>query len=215
MQQLATVFVLNLLTSIDNAIVIGGIAQKTRHNLMIVGLVSAIILAACRTALIMGVLSFVNIPGFRIGLGLVVLFVALRLSQISPSPQRKELSFSRLVFVIVVTDLALSVDNVVSLSVVTKNPWTVGTGVLLSLIPLLMLIPVFVNIMERIMWIQILAAGFVAELGADAITDDKLVVSRMPTGWREVVIRASVALIVILYGIWRIYHNRKWPPRQQ
>lgn len=211
MQQFATIFVLNLLTSIDNAIVIGGIAKRTRHSLLLIGLVSTILLTIFRTALIMGVLSASNVTGFRIGVGLVVLWVAVRLSELTAvATRRKDTSFLRLIVMIVATDLALSIDNILSLSIVTKNLWIVGFGVFFSLLPLLLLLPICVNVMERMPWIQILAAGFVAELGVDVITDDKLLAPRMPTGWGEVAIRASAAAIVVLYGFWRYRRSRRY-----
>ncbi|MCF8567586.1 hypothetical protein LLE49_22965 [Alicyclobacillus tolerans] len=210
MQQFAAIFILNLLTSIDNAIVIGGIVQRTRHNLVLVGAVSALILAFLRTALILGVLSVTDIPGFRIGIGLIVLWVALRLSEVIPDPKREpETTFWRVIVMVVATDLALSIDNILSLSVVTKNPIAVGLGVLLSLLPLLLLLPVVINVMKHIWWLQILAAGFVAELAVDLITDDRILGSRMPTGWKEVIIRGCAALIVMFYGWWKMRRKRK------
>ncbi len=204
MHQFMTIFILSLLTSLDNAIVVSGIARRTKHNLMLVGLISSIVLTGCRTALIMGIVSVSTLPGFRLGLGLIVLWVAVRLTELTTeSSDRKDISVLRLILLITVTDMALSVDNIVSVATVSKNPWLIGTGVFFSLVPLFLLLPFFANVMKRVEWVQILAAGFVAELAIDAITDDKLLKSRVPTGWTEFIIRSSAALIVILYGFWR------------
>lgn len=212
MTPVVTIFLLNLLTSIDNAIVTAGIVKKTQHSLVLVGLASAVILTVCRTALIMGVLSVAWIPGFRIGVGIVVLWVAIGLSQVSAgSTRRQSVPFSRLLVMVVGTDLALSIDNILSLSVVTQNVWVVGFGVLTSLIPLMLLLPMIVRVMKQVVWIQVLAAGFVAELGVDVITDDKFLINRVPSGWREAAIRTCSAGIVIGWGFWQLHRSkRRW-----
>jgi predicted tellurium resistance membrane protein TerC len=208
MKAFVTIFLLNLLTSIDNAIVVGGIAQKTRHNLYLIGALSAVLLTICRTALILGVLSIAGIAGFRIALGALVLVIAVRLSLVTAPDDRKEPSLLRLLCVIVVTDLALSLDNILSLSITARDPWVIGFAVLAGLVPLLTFLPLFVGVMSRLLWIQLLAAGFVGELGFDVMTDDKWLLPYMPTGWKEAALRTSVALLVILLGAWRMYRTR-------
>lgn len=208
MEQFIIIFLLNLLTSIDNAIIIGGMAKKAKH-LFVIGAVSAFVITVIRTASIMGVVSIAKAPGLRFSVGVVVLWIAVVLAhQAKPTIRYREPSFGRLLFLITITDLALSIDNILSLAVVSKHTFVVAIAVFTSLLPLLLLLPVIVNVMERIAWLQILVAGFVAELAIDSITDDQWAAAFAPTGRTEILIRAGAAVILILYGIWRYNLSR-------
>lgn len=208
MQQFVTIFVLNLLTSVDNAIVVGSIARRSKH-LVALGACSAVILTVLRTALITGVVSVINQPGWSLGLGLVVFAVSLRMAHIQTDTRKPEPRFWNLLAVIVVTDLALSIDNILSLAVVSKTIWLIGVGVFLSLVPLLMLLPVISRVIEQILWLQVLAAGFVAELAADTVLDDRSLVPRVPSSRTEYIIRSICALAVLAYGAWRLRLSRQ------
>lgn len=200
---------LNLLTSVDNAIVVGSIARRSKH-LLALGACSAVILTVLRTALITGVVSVVNRPGWSLGLGLIVFAVSIRMAHIQTDDTRKvEPRFWNLLAVIVVTDLALSIDNILSLAVVSKIVWMIGVGVFLSLLPLLMLLPVISRVIDQIAWIQVLAAGFVAELAADTVLDDRWLAKRVPSVHIEFFMRAACAALVLGYGAVRLYRARR------
>ena len=208
MQQFVTIFILNLLTSVDNAIVVGSIARRSKH-LVALGASSAVILTVLRTALITGVVSVVNQPGWRLGLGLVVFAVSVRMAHIQTDTRKPEPRFWNLLAVIIVTDLALSIDNILSLAVVSTTVWLIAVGVFLSLLPLLMLLPVISRIIDQIAWLQVLAAGFVAELAADTVLDDKWLLRRAVSGQMEFLIRSACAMAVLAYGAWRLRLSRK------
>lgn len=208
MNQFVSIYVLNLLTSIDNAIVLGGIAKRHR-NLFAIGFVSSVVITVCRTLLILGLTSVVKLPGLRFTLGIIVLFVAINLANVRLSRGRHQMSFGRVVVMVVATDLALSVDNIFSLSMLSKNVFVIASAVFLSLLPLLMLLPVIVRVMNHVVWLQVLAAGFVAELGIDSITDDPWIAPKIPHGAVEVIVRVGSAVVVILYGFWRVFVERK------
>src|SRR5579875_3265253 len=201
MRDFWTIFVLSVLTSVDNAVIVSGIARRSRYNLVLVGLLAALILSALRTPMVLGVVSVRHLTGLRLCLGIAVLWVAVRLCRVEPDA-RDEMSFGRLLTVIVVTDLALSLDTVLGLAVVARNPLLVWLGVACSLLPLYALLPVFAEVMERVWWMQILTAGFVAELGIDSITDDPLLPLHL-SGRPEILVRAAAAAVTIAYGFWR------------
>lgn len=203
MHQFVTIFMLNLLTSIDNAIVIGGIVKRLK-NVFAIGVVSAVVITLTRTALIMGVVSVVTMPGLRLSLGIVVLIVAINLANLKRMDNRAGKNrFWRVLIMVVATDLALSVDNILSIAILSKNVSIIATSVFLSLLPLLLLLPTIVRVMDQVLWLRILAAGFVAELAIDSITDDPWVIRRIPSNHVEWLLRASSAAVVIVYGFWR------------
>lgn len=203
MHQFVTIFMLNLLTSIDNAIVIGGIVKRLK-NVFAIGVVSAVVITLTRTALIMGVVSVVAMPGLRLSLGIVVLIVAINLANLKRMDNRAGKNrFWRVLIMVVATDLALSVDNILSIAILSKNVSIIATSVFLSLLPLLLLLPTIVRVMDQVLWLRILAAGFVAELAIDSITDDPWVIRRIPSNHVEWLLRASSAAVVIVYGFWR------------
>lgn len=210
MQQFITIFAINLLTSIDNAIILGGISNRYK-NLFLIGLVSSFVLTVARTILIMGIVSVAQWPGFRFTLGLVVLVIAINLAYVKNLDSRQASSFWRVLFLVVMTDVALSVDNVLSIALVSRNPFLLALSIFLSLVPLLLLLPLIVRVMNQMVWLRILAAGFVAELAIDSITDDPWLVHRVPSGRFEIILRVSFAVVVMVYGFWRTYVLKRSP----
>ncbi len=204
LKEFVAIFLLNLLTSIDNAIVLAGIANRYK-NLWAIGAASSVILTICRTALIAGIVSVGTWPGFRLTLGVAVLFVAINIANVKTGHDREHSGFFQVLMTVVLTDLALSVDNIMSIAIISKHTVLIAVAVFLSLLPLFMLLPFIVKIMDQIAWLRILAAGFVAELAIDSILDDPLVIHRVPIGHFEVFIRVGSAVIVIVYGIWKTY----------
>lgn len=208
-QPFLTIFILNLLTSIDNAIVLAGIANRYK-NLFAIALTSAVVLTICRTVLIVGIVSVTKFPGLRFTLGLVVLLVAINLANVKiEGGGRQRLPFWNVLFMVVMTDLALSIDTILSVAVISKNVFVIASSVFLSLLPLLLLLPFIVRIMNKVIWLRILAAGFVTELAVDSITDDPWVVHRIPGGHFELFIRIFSAVIVVLYGFWKTYSTNR------
>lgn len=204
MTQFISIFLLNLLTSIDNAVVIGGIANRYK-NLFAIGVVSAAVITVCRTLLIIGIVSIVKWPGLRMTLGILVAIVAVSLANVDIDDRRGDSGFWKVLLMVVATDLALSVDNILSIAVLSKNPMVIASSVFLSLLPLLMLLPWIVKVMNQVPWLRILAAGFVAELAVDSITDDPIVKPHVPGGHVEMAVRIGFAVLVVLYGFWRTY----------
>ncbi len=211
-KEIVVIYVINLLTSIDNAIVIGGIANRHKNLLSILA-VSTIILTICRTALIVGV-GFVAVwPGFRLFLGIGVVFVAIGLARVAVDDRKRfGTSFLGVLTMVVVTDLALSVDNVLSIAMVSTKPLIIAASVFFSLLPLFMLLPVMINIMNQVPWLRILAAGFVAELAVDSMTDDPLIKHYIPPGDFELWVRVLAAVTVVAYGFWYVYVKNRRPP---
>ncbi|QSO53364.1 hypothetical protein JZ785_05710 [Alicyclobacillus curvatus] len=212
MKEILAIYVINLLTSIDNAIVIGGIANRHKNLLPILA-VSSVVITVCRTALIVGIASVAAWPGFRLLLGVGVLFVAIGLARV-PMDDRKHFgtSFWGVLSMVVVTDLALSVDNVLSIAVLSANPLVIAASVFFSLLPLFMLLPVMITVMNQVLWLRILAAGFVAELAVDSITDDPFLKHSVPSGRMELLLRVLSAVIVIAYGFWHVYGRKHRSP---
>ena len=141
MKPLVVIFLVNLLTSIDNAIVVGGIAKRYQ-NLLLIGSVSALVITVLRTTIIMGVVSASKVPGLRMGLGFVAIWVAFHLVNVrEPTERAKGPSLLRLLFIIVAMDTALSLDNILTIAVVSHNVIAIAVGVFLSLLPLLLLLP--------------------------------------------------------------------------
>ena len=204
LKEFVAVFLLNLLTSIDNAIVLAGIANRYK-NLWAMAAASSVILTICRTALIVGIVSVVAWPGFRMVLGIAVLLVAINIANVKTGEQREHSTFFRVLLTVIVTDLALSVDNIMSIAILSKHTVLIAVAVFLSLLPLFMLLPFIVRIMDQIAWLRVLAAGFVAELAIDSIMDDPLLIRRIPAGHFELFVRISSAAIVIIYGLWKTY----------
>lgn len=204
MQEFLALFLLGFLTSVDNAIVLGGIAHQYR-NLLAIGLASSLVITVCRTALIMGIVSVVHWPGLRFTLGILVLFVAISIASVKKESGRTHAPFWRVLLTVTAMDLTLSIDNILSIAVMSKNLFLIALSTFLSLVPLLMLLPVIVRVMNQVAWLRVLAAGFVAELAVDSITDDPWIVHSVPSGGSEVLFRVLAALLVISYGLWRTY----------
>lgn len=168
------VFILNFVTALDNAIVLAGIFKvNPSSRYWFLAASSMILLTLTRVILVLGIRPLSAMPGLQLALGAILLVLALRTANVTKK-QRGNQSLARLLGLIIVTDLAVSFDNLVSIMAVTTNVVAVGVGVFLSIVPLMLLLPIVTDVFSRMPWVQIIAAGVMAQTAVQVLVTDPL-----------------------------------------
>lgn len=202
MYTIIQVFLLNLATSIDNVIIIGGILGRS-GRVVSISLCSALILTLIRTVLISGIHILTRIPGTQLTLGGLVLWVAFRTADVKGATARTESSFWQLLLMVVLCDFTVSMDTVMTLAAVTHDMWKVALGIFLSLLPLFLLVLLVTRVMNQIFWVRTLAAAFIAQLAVRAMLKDPLIHGALDRIHDLHLAPMGVSFIILVYGIIR------------
>ncbi|ATY83997.1 hypothetical protein CVV65_02680 [Kyrpidia spormannii] len=211
MRTIVQVFMVNLVMSVDNIIVVAGIVRRSPH-LVAIAVISTFTLTAVRTGLIAGLHRLPQVPGLQLALGGMVLGIACKMTHIPGTRGGSDPPLWQLLSSVVLADLALSVDNMMVLALISKDLATIAIGTGLSLLLLLSFLPIITRTMQQIPLLQIVAAGFVALLGVRAMLQDPLVDTRLqaglpvPGGQQD--LPPAVAAALVLYGIGNMVYQR-------
>ena len=210
------VFYIDLLLGIDNALLIALVCRslppRERRDAIIFGTIGAILLRTLLSGIV-GLLM--TIPYLRIAGGLVLLAVALTISEAGnppigadgPSggdttgPPRAKPSFGSAVGLIVLADAVMSLDNVVAIGGVAEGRTAIVFFGLALSVPLVMFGGwILSRLIERIAAVVILGSLVVAWIGGEiAISDPALATFvRTQAPALFIVVPALAALFVLL-----------------
>jgi YjbE family integral membrane protein len=177
---------LNLLLSGDNAVVIA-LAVRTlpkRQRLLgqIWGTVGAVVL---RLAFVGIVSLLLRIPFLRLTGGLLLVWIAYKLVQpVSDSlePGRQGTSFWQAIWIIVVADITMSLDNVLALAAAAHGDMVlVMLGVVISLPIVVGGSGILAALMNRYSWVIWIGGGVLGYVAADMVLEDPVIVSQLGT----------------------------------
>lgn len=171
---------LNLLLSGDNAVVIA-LAVRTlpkRQRLLgqIWGTVGAVVL---RLAFVGIVSLLLRLPFLRLVGGLLLIWIACKLVQPSgaePGAGRHGTSFWQAIWIIVVADITMSLDNVLAIAAAAHGEMTlVILGVAVSLPIVVCGSGILAALMNRYGWIVWLGGGILGYVAGDMMLEDPVV----------------------------------------
>ena len=214
------VFILNFVTALDNAIVLAGIFKSQPSSLYwFLAAVSTILLTLTRVILVLTIHPLSSLPGLQLLFGVMLLGIALHTANVTRDErgnrslvglkdERVNPSLLRLFGLILVTDLAVSFDNLVSIIAVTTNVTAVAMGVFLSIVPLMFLLPIITKVFSKMPWVQIIAAGVMTQTAVQVLAKDPLVRNNVSVTKYTVHTSLVVALVLTAMGlliyIWRV-----------
>lgn len=201
MNQFLHVFFVNLVTGIDNVVIIGGLVRKSYHPRWLIILYSAVLLTISRTGFIFTFHSVTHLTGLRLILGCTVLWIAIKMAMIDSEQTRRKYPLLPILLLITMTDLALSFDNILSISVVSHDIFKISSGVFFSTLLLLLLLPVTQAAFIHVPWLRILVAGLITQLSVELIAYDPILQRLFNNGVTVQVISIGAASLVILFGI--------------
>ena len=176
---------LNLLLSGDNAVVIA-LAVRTlprRQRLLgqIWGTMGAVVL---RLAFVGVVSALFRIPLLRLAGGLVLVWIAIKLVQPeeedSSERGRHGSSYWDAVWIILVADVTMSLDNVLAVAAAARGDMLlVGFGIASSLPLVVWGSGMLARLMNRYLWIIWLGGGILGYVAAEMVLEDPFVSTRL------------------------------------
>ncbi|MCD9023896.1 TerC family protein [Cohnella silvisoli] len=213
---LAEILLVNIVLSGDNAVVIAmasrNLPEHLRKRAIWWGAMGAV---GLRIVLSVAAVALLDIPAVQIVGSLLLLYIAVHL--LVDDGESKEVngvaSLGKAIGIILVSDLVMSLDNVLAIASIAKNNmWLMVAGIALS-IPLIIwgsqLILKVLNRFPAVVWIGSAILGYTA---GEMLEDVEGVTSAFPKwgsweyGWIPV---AAVVLVLLAGIIWRKIVNSK------
>jgi YjbE family integral membrane protein len=201
--------VLNLLLSGDNALVIALAvrALPARQRLMgqIWGALGAV---ALRVVFVAIVTLLLRIPLLQLVGGGLLLWIAMRLvrpEDDGAGQTRHGASVWEAVWIIIVADITMSLDNVLAIAAAAKGEMAlVIIGIALSLPIVIWGASLLAKLMNRFAWIVWLGGGFLAYVAVEMMFEDRMVRSWLADRGAKLALPVSVAVgaLVTLMGWW-------------
>jgi YjbE family integral membrane protein len=201
--------VLNLLLSGDNALVIALAVRALPPRQRVLGQIwGALGAVALRVVFVAIVTLLLRVPLLQLAGGLLLLWIAVRLVR----PEDGDATGTRhggsvweAVWIIIVADITMSLDNVLAIAAAAKGElMLVVIGIALSLPIVIWGAGLLARLMNRWMWIVWLGGGFLAYVAAEMVFEDKAV-----AGWlgamgpqMEAPVSVGAGLVVAALGWW-------------
>jgi len=171
---------LNLLLSGDNAVVIALAVRALPRRMRLLGQIWGTIGAVVLRLLFVGIVTaLLQIPLLRLIGSLLLLWIAVRLvrpNEEADSAQRYGTSFWESVWIIIVADITMSLDNVLSVAAAAHG------NMPLILIGIGMSIPIVIggsgllaSLMNRYAWIIWVGGGILGYVAGDMMLEDPIV----------------------------------------
>jgi len=213
--RLLGISVLNLLLSGDNALVIALAvrALPARQRLLgqIWGALGAVLL---RLIFVAAVTLLLRIPFLQLVGGLTLLWIAGRLvrpGEDDSGGTRHGSSLWEAVWIIIVADITMSLDNVLAIAAAAKGEMLlVAVGIALSLPIVIWGAGLLSKLMIRYGWIVWLGGGFLGYVGVEMAAQDPALT---PTGISRFAIPLAIlgGAVVTLIGAWPSLVRRRRP----
>jgi YjbE family integral membrane protein len=205
----AKIVLIDLALAGDNAVVIA-LAVRTlprRHQRLgrVGGTLGAVVM---RVGFIVAATYLLAIPLLRVVGGVLLLGIAVKLVRQpgaagGPAHVRSGTTLREAIWIIVVADVVMSLDNVVAVaSIAAGDLVLVVFGIGLSIPIVVFASGVLTTLMNRHGWIVLLAGGVLGEVAGKMLVHDDFLVQRLGPApvWLEVAVRMVLALGIVVFG---------------
>jgi YjbE family integral membrane protein len=212
--------VLNLLLSGDNALVIAlavrGLPPRQRMLGQIWGALGAV---ALRVVFVAIVTLLLRVPLLQLAGGLLLLWIAVRLvhpEDGDESGARHGSSMWEAIWIIIVADITMSLDNVLAIAAAAKGEMLlVVVGIALSLPIVIWGAGLLARLMNRWAWIVWLGGGFLAYVAVDMIFEDKAAVAWLGAAGDQLKLPLSVVVGTLVTALgWWLWRRPHAPVRE-
>jgi YjbE family integral membrane protein len=182
--RLAEIGFLNLLLSGDNAVVIALAVRALPARQRLLGQIWGTVGAVALRLVFVGVIgALLRLPFLRLAGGALLVWIAVKL--VRPAAEgadavRGGASFWEAMWIIIVADLTMSLDNVLAIAAAAHDDLVlVGLGIASSLPVVVLGSDLLARLMSRHVWIIWLGGGILGYVAADMILEDPLVAARL------------------------------------
>jgi len=187
MPSIIEIFLLNVINDIDNVLVIAALLRKYRFDqyktlTYAVKLYGVLMLTSSRTFYVLIIQKLYILPGLHLISGLIVFWIACRM--ISPttrsihlvgSRNNPRIPLSRLLAIILVTDLGICLDTVVLTAELSNNMSEIVLGIFFSLFLTFFSLNYVAKIFFVFPWLQVFAAGIMTQVAVLGIAKEPVI----------------------------------------
>jgi YjbE family integral membrane protein len=207
---------LNLLLSGDNAVVIALAVRALPGRQRLLGQIWGTVGAVVLRLLFVGIISvLLSIPLLRLVGGLLLIWIAVKLVQPTAESEgsgRHGASFWEAVWIIIVADITMSLDNVLAIAGAARGDMLlVGLGIASSVPLVVWGSGALASLMNRYVWIIWLGGGILGYVAGDMILEDPVVQSRLGALAHalEYPVPVGLAVLVTALGWWVTRRERR------
>jgi YjbE family integral membrane protein len=215
-----SVVLIDIVLAGDNAVVIAMAAKslpKDKRRLAIIfGAGLAVLL---RIALTVFAAQLLQISLVKLVGGLLIIWIGVKLLVVDDPREETQHAVGNLwtaIWIIVVADVTMSMDNVLALAGASKgDPFLLLFGLILSIPLVVGASGLLANLMDRYAVIIYLGAAVLGKVGAELIMGDPLVADQLhPSTAVEYLVQACFAVgVIVVARIIRLHLNRKRPEK--
>ena len=221
MNELVKVFLVTLVSDIDNMLILGALLRKYTH--LKITLPAIIVLTFARAFYVFIIKSLLDIPMLQLLMGIILLFIAFKLVRKSidgesftrPSYQSIFIKI-KVLSVLAATDFLICLDSVVIIAGISQHVEAVTLGIFTSLLISLLFLPLVIKLATNFFWINIIAGAFIAQnavigiLKDPVLTDWLTTMNRLFPDMNLINMSANGAIIIfIIIGVYSyIKHQR-------
>jgi len=203
--RLLGIVVIDMTLAGDNALVIAmavrSLAPRQQRLGRLWGTAGAVVL---RLAFIAIATQLLKIPGLQLAGGALLVWIAVKLVRQSPEDHggaRHGTSLREAIWIIVVADAAMSLDNVLAVAAAAHGDFVLVTlGIALSLPLVVWGSAVLSTLMERWPWIVWIGGGILGWVGGEMMVREPFVAARLEHG--RFAISAALAGVLTVLGWW-------------
>lgn len=188
MGALASIILIDLILSGDNAVLIGmavrNLPERQRRLGMIGGVLGAVILRVFFAVVFAVLLYETELIGIRFVGGVLLLWIAWKLMVDPPRPDEEDIdadeagTLFEAIKIIIIADIVMSMDNMLAVAAASLGElWLIVFGLALS-IPLLFIGAAVVSrLLNRFPWMVWVAGGIIAYVAGELIAEEPLLES--------------------------------------
>jgi YjbE family integral membrane protein len=204
--RLAEISFLNILLSGDNAVVIALAVRALPGRQRLLGQIGGTVGAVVLRLLFVGIISMLlRVPLLRLAGGLLLIWIAVKLIQPigeTAGTTRHGTSFWQSVWIIVVADITMSLDNVLAVAGAAHGDMLlVGLGIGMSVPIVVWGSGVLAGLMNRYPWIIWAGGGLLGYVAGDMILEDPVVIDWLGALAHRLEYPVPVALAAVLTGL--------------
>jgi YjbE family integral membrane protein len=204
--RLLEIGILNMLLSGDNAVVIALAVRALPRRQRLLGQLGGTLGAVVLRLLFVGVISMLlRVPLLRLVGGLLLIWIAYRLVRPvaeAEAGSRHAASFWESVWIIVVADITMSLDNVLAVAAAAHGDMLLVTlGIAMSVPIVVWGSGVLAGLMNRYPWIIWAGGGLLGYVAGDMLLEDPLVVDWLGAVGPTLEYPVPGALAVVLTGL--------------
>ena len=165
---------------------------------------------ALRIVLTVAAALLLEVPGLRLGGGLLLVWIAWKLVRPSDEDGEEHVKASanlwEAIKIIIIADLIMSLDNVLAVAAAAKGSMELLIFGLAMSIPIILCCSALIaNLMNKYPWLVLLGGGILGKVAGEMVATDPIVVQRLGHAAHpvELAVAWGLAVGIVLLAVWK------------